>query len=311
MSEADRPAEPLGGAAGSGYGASMDASDERRPGADALLRRVARDFAGDPDEALRAFEEGIRALEKDAAPSPEVRVRLWARAGQLAVFSGRIDQALRRLYDALAIADDGYVALQLGNALHWYGDTPSIDEAEGHFDRALAHARRARDGTLAISALCGRGEVWTWRGRPDRARAAFGEALGITEFSPGDGPTIAPLAGLATAHAEGGVTEKAARLAERALERALRVGDAAGEARARMAAARIMGDAAELRRAAEAAERAPHRPLALRARVHAWRLDPDEPERVRLLAAVRDAGMRGDAAALAPDPGRGGRTERD
>lgn len=289
-----------------GYRARMDATEGGPLRAEDLLARVAHDFASQPDAALDAFVDGVRTLERDTGLDAQRRVRLWARAGQLAVFAGRIDHALRFMYDASTLAEDGYLALQLGNALTWYGDEPSIEEAEGHFARALTHARRARDGPLAIGALCGRGEAELWRERPEAARASFGEALGITEFSSGDAPTITPLAGLASAHAATGLPGKAGRLAERALERALRVGDVAGEARARLVAARIGGDRDGLLRAAETAERAPHRPLALRAKVEAWRRDPDETVRTRLLAEARAAGLRGDAAVLGGAPGRGG-----
>jgi hypothetical protein len=64
---------------------------------------------------------------------------------------------------------------------------------------------------------------------------AFGEALGVSEFSTSEAVSVVPLAGLALAHLGGRAPAKAAPLALRALGRAQRVRDPAGIARALLA----------------------------------------------------------------------------
>lgn len=270
-----------------------------------LLREVAEIWSADPVAAE------ARLASELAGPSrlgPAERARLHARLGQLRIFLGRIDDALELLYVAAADGEDGYVELQLGSALAWRGDAAALAEGERRAAHASDLARRHRDGPLQIGALCVRGEVALARGRSRDAVEAFGEALGVSEFSSSEAVSVLPLAGLALAHLGWRAPAKAAPLALRALERAERVGDPAGRARALLALGTAERDVARLAEAAEAADAAPHRPLALRARVRASKLASElgirpapgeEPARSHeLLAATREAGLRADAALL-------------
>lgn len=282
----------------------------------AALQAAAASWSHDPEGAEAGLTAALEAIERDGAAAAAERARLRARLGQLRVFLGRLDDALRVLYDALALADDGYVALQLGGALSWRGDRPALEEAEGHLARALMAARRNRDGPLAIGALCGRGEILLAAARPREALESFGEALGISEFSRLDAPSVLPLVGLARAHAAGRAPAKAEPLALRALGRARVAGDEPGEARALAALATIQGTPDRLEEAARLADAAPHRPLALRIRCERALRDPAGAASAGaapadLLERAEAMGLSGDALRLRarrpPDEaGRGG-----
>ena len=283
------------------------ATDDAR--AASLLREVAEIWSADPVAAE------ARLAAELAGPSPlgpEARSRLHARLGQLRIFLGRVDDALDVLYEAPAGVEDGYVELQIASALVWRGDAGALAEAERRAAHASELARRHRDGPLQIGALCVRGEAALARGRSRDAVEAFGEALGVSEFSTSEAVSVHPLAGLALAHLGWRAPAKAAPLAGRALRRAERVGDPAGRARALLALGIAEGEVARLQAAAQAAEAAPHRPLALRARLHALLLAPDlgtgtpsgppSGRRPALLQALRTAGMNADAALLERRP---------
>lgn len=270
-----------------------------------LLREVAQIWSADPVAAE------ARLASELAGPSrlgQAELARLHARLGQLRIFLGRIDDALDVLYAASATGEDGYVELQLASALTWRGDAAALAEGERRAAHASDLARRHRDGPLQIGALCVRGEVALALGRPRDAVEAFGEALGVSEFSTSEAVSVLPLAGLALAHLGWRAPAKAAPLALRALERAQRVGDPAGRARALLALGTAERDVGRLAEAAAAADAAPHRPLALRARVRALELASElgiRPEpgaglatSHALLEAAREAGLRADAALL-------------
>lgn len=262
---------------------------QREHGAAAAERELGRFVA--------ALEQGPnRVLSDDAA-------RVRARLGQLRVRVGDLSGALRVLYDALTWADDGYAALHLGSTLTLRG---AFEEAEGHLERARNRARADRDGPLAIGAWCALGELRLLQARGGEAVEAFGKALGITEFAPGDGPSVGPLAGLADAHRAWRNPRKAPELAARALERAERVGDLALRARAGLAVGAATADAELLDAASTWAEAAPHHPLWVRLRVARLALRDDPAERERVRAAAAEAGMAPSEArlgALASDRG--------
>jgi hypothetical protein len=153
--------------------------------------------------------------------------------------------------------------------MFWIGGCDAHHEAVATVAVSLRDARVRRDGPLAIASLCLRGDLALAAGRGAEALEAFGEALGLSEFATSEVASVTPLAGLARAHAVGRAPSKAASLARRARDRAERTGDLAGLARALLALGSAQGEAHTLSLAAETAERAPHRPLALHARLAA------------------------------------------
>lgn len=212
------------------------------------------------DTVLERCADRIRRRPNLLTSDQEARVlTLW---GVTRTRLGRLDDALRVLYDALELADNGYTALQLGNALRYLGD---MEEAEGHLARAFNKAKAERDGDLAIAALCAGGEIDLASGRPRAALERFGEALGITEALAGAGRaaglTVAPLAGLAQAQLAWDNPAKARDLAGRALAHAHEGRDRVLKARAGLAVGVTARSAAALRRAESEALQAPHRPL--------------------------------------------------
>ena len=143
---------------------------------------------------------------------------------------------------------------------------------------------------MAIAALSGLGELRLDTGDGRRAHEAFGQALGLTEFSSDERPTVAPLAGLGHSHAQSGNREKGRTLGERALERARRHGDRVGAARSLFTLATASGNVASFEAAELSARSAPHRPLWLRARyARLPTLHPDE--RREADAAARSMGI--------------------
>lgn len=347
-----------------GPAALLDAALDLADDAAGCERVAATAFAlGDLPRSERAL---LRAHALASAPPSFLtsgrESLLLTRIGALRVRLGRLPEAEEALRAALALSDEGYASLQLGNALRYAG-RPS--EAATLLADALAAARAQRDGGLAIAALCALGELELDRlaaipgtppeespaaaraadpagGAPPRGAAGahhasaqtaverFGEALGITEHAGDPALTVAPLAGLAHAHAlwrvqrhaqprgrgphAHGVSDtsapssapdgKPAALARRALARAESAGDAPGVARALWALGVALHDAATLAAAAERAAAAPHRPLWLRCRLALLRLLPDAggPDaRAELRRAAAEMGV-----ATPPDAGERG-----
>lgn len=270
-----------------------------------------------PDPAVVAFSERASALWRQGAllacleelegaqsllldtpnlAAADVREGVAVRLGATRLRLGRLSEALTGLNDLLEASDSGYAALQLGNVLRYLGRR---DEAEGHLKRAFIQARLQQDGVLAIAALTGLGELHLDAGAGRPALEAFGRALGLTEFSGDERPTVAPLAGLGHSHALNGNAAKGQALAERALLRARRHGDRVGVARARFTLAVAAGEVAGFELAELSARAAPHRPLWLRARYARWpALHPDE--RREAAASTRRMGM---PEARHPTPG--------
>lgn len=262
-------------------------TDDTTPALVALLRDVRTAWLDEPAAAVERLD---RALQQEASWEPSERARLEARRGQLRIFLGRLTSAIVDLQEAMLSGDDPYLALQLASALRWRGGAGDWDESERLAHAARSAATRTRSGPLAIAAECVRGEIALERSRPDEAVRAYGAALGISEFASSEAVTVAPLAGLAVAHLRGRAPRKAEPLARRALERAERAGDDAGRARALMALAEAGRDRAAWTEATAVADRAPHRPLALAARVARAELDGAVPDELR--ASVQQTGMR-------------------
>ncbi len=262
-----------------------------------LLRDVAEAWASDPEAALARLDA---ALDRDDGAFGPSRARLEARRGQLRTFLGRLAAAEAGLRSARAEAVDPYLDLQLAALLGWRGDPAALHEAGGLVTALRSEARRLRDGPLAIAAACLAGEAALREGDADRAVRAYGEALGISEFTSSDAASVAPLAGLATAHARGRAPGKAAPLARRGLERARRVGDLSGAARSLAALAEADRRAELFLEAADEADAAPHRPLALACRVaaaEAGRTPQDDlAARARTIGA-HELASRAEAAA--------------
>ena len=224
---------------------------------------------GDPegleDLGVRAYNAGCLAAAKryygwaiDRAPSERLRLRLAATHLRM----GRLHDVVTDLRPWLDDDETGYVHLHVGNALRYRGNRA---EAGRLLDLARTTAERRRDAPLAVAAGCAEGELLLDRREPKRAVAAFGKALGITELTPDDAITVAPLAGLAEAHAAWRAPQKAVRLAQRAVERARASGRGGSLARASLALARATRHDEDIRAAIDAARAAPHVPLWIRA----------------------------------------------
>jgi hypothetical protein len=261
-----------------------------------VLREVAEAWATDPEAALGRLDA---VLDGHDAPPPPSRARLEARRGQLRTFLGRLGAAETGLRRARGEGRDAYLELQLAAVLGWRGDAPALREAGEIVPGLRARARRLRDGPLAIAAACLAGEAALRHGDADAAVRAYGEALGISEFASSEAASVAPLTGLATAHARGRAPGKAAPLARRALERARRVGDRAGVARALAALAEADGRPELYLEAADEADAAPHRPLALACRIaaaEAGRASAEELRRAARAMGARALEARAEAA---------------
>jgi hypothetical protein len=262
-----------------------------------ILRDVAEAWSRDPQAALARLDAALD--DGDVVGGPQ-RARLEARRGQLRTFLGRLELAEAGLRRARRASADPYLDLQLVAVLGWRGDAAARREAAELLPPLRAQARRLRDGPLAIAAACLAGESALRDGDADAAARAYGEALGISEFASSEAASVAPLAGLATAHARGRAPGKAAPMARRALERARRVGDRAGVARSLAALAEAERRSELFLTAADEADAAPHRPLALACRVaaaEAGRAAPDDlAARARTMGA-HDLGARAEAAA--------------
>lgn len=176
-----------------------------------------------------------------------------------AIRAGRLREAVVLLTPRGGGPEGGYSALHLGHAWRFLGVQ---SEAVGHFQRALAAGETARDRPLTVAALCGAGESALERRDRRAALTHFGRALGLTEL--GGVSAALPLAGLAQTQLLWHNRGKATRLAERALERATALRDAAGEARACLSLGLATGEVAVFERGRRAAQAAPLRPLELR-----------------------------------------------
>lgn len=269
-------------------------SDDATSGLVGLLRDVRDAWDDDPSVAIGLLDD---ALHAEAPWTPSERARLDARRGQLRIFLGRIATAVADLQTAAGRTDDPYVTLQLASALRWRGAADDWQESERLAGLVRTAATRSRSGPLAIAAHCLLGEIALEVHRPDDAVRAFGAALGISEFASSEAVTIAPLAGLAVAHLRGRAPRKAEPMAARALERADRAGDEAGRARSWMALAEARQERAGWTAAIDAADRAPHRPLALAARVALAEREERVPDALR--DAVRTVGAAHLARRLA------------
>ena len=182
------------------------------------------------DVSARLLSEALTLIEDTPNfVTSDEQATLQTRLGALYIRQGDLKNALRVLNAALVLSDNGYSALQLGNALRYLHEP---QEARAHFTRAFNKAKASRDGTLAIAALCAEGELLIDETQAQAAVEHFGKALGITEFSGDEALTVAPLAGLAHAHVLWGNPSKALGLARRAQERAQRTRNPLGESRA-------------------------------------------------------------------------------
>ena len=256
-----------------------------------LIQELWRLAALEPAQAhLQAVLAYLR--KEPYALNAQEHSRVWLRQGMVLLRLGQLSDALPCLYDALEMSDDGYAALQLGNALRYLGE---YDEASGHLTRAFNKAKAERDGTLAIAALNAQGELALDQGQGQNAVEAFGQALGITEFDRDESPSILPLAGIAHGQALWGYPHKGLSVVHKAWQRLPQQPDPALSARVRLAWAHVHqangdNDSAlqQLQQAAADAERAPHQPLYLRIVVMQLRLassaDPARLEPAQKLA---------------------------
>lgn len=283
--------------------------DALPPAPDELLREreLASGRGGELERlGMRAFQAGFVAFAAEtyrdamrAEPSDRLRVRLAAAEIRLGMLASAVDTTA----DALTGESRGYAYLQRGNAFRYLG---RWDDARTHLAAAQRVAEEkptdgGADAMLALAASCALGELELDRDQPERAVPCFGRALGLSELTSADAITIAPLAGLAEAHARWRAPRKAIELAERALERARRIDDAVGAARALLSLAIATGDRTAIEMAAGEALRAPHLPLWVRSRSAWLRLTgeaADETRRNEAHDVARWAGMRPDAEML-------------
>ncbi len=233
-----------------------------------------------PDVALSLWQVGrledtVDLLERSVErlePSSDSVPTLLTRLGAAHIRLGHLQKAVNILYDALELSDNGYTALQLGNALRYLGE---FEEAAGHLTRAFHKAKTERDGALAIAALCAQGELALDEGEAHLAIELFGKGLGLTELSSHEPLSVAPLAGLSQAHSAWDYPKKAVEVGEKALRRAEAAGDSVGKARALLSLGLAKQEVGLLKRSEHEAERAPHHPLKLRAQVARLELAPN------------------------------------
>ena len=242
-------------------------------------------------EVIDLLEGAVARLESSSGDAPMLLTRIGAAHVRL----GNLQKAVNILYDALELADNGYTALQLGNALRYQGE---FEEAAGHLTRAFHKAKSARDGALAIAALCAQGELALDEGEAQAAIELFGRGLGLTELSSFEPLSVAPLAGLSQAHAAWDYPKKAAEVGEKALRRAVAADDSVGKARALLSLGLAKEEVALLERSEREAKNAPHRPLELRAKVARLELVPNLEEVEAVIREVRGVGMREEVKRL-------------
>ena len=244
--------------------------------------------AGRISDAADALERTLKLLKEtpNFVTSDEQAV-LMTRLGAARIRLGKLNEALGPLYDALELSDNGYSALQLGNALRYLGEH---EEAGGHFQRAFNRAKAERDGTLAHATLCAQGELALDQKQAQVAVERFGQALGLSEVANDDALSIPPLAGLGQAHTLWGYPSKGADIASKALERAQALKDSVGIARSLLSLGIAQNNLQHLQNAEKEALCAPHQPLALRALVAQLDIerDPDVLEHAISLATKLD-----------------------
>ena len=240
-------------------------------------------------DLLEVTLEGLESSDKDQVPT------LLTRIGAAHIRLGNLQTAVNRLYDALELSDNGYTALQLGNALRYLGD---FEEAAGHLTRAFHKAKTERDGALAIAALCAQGELALDEGEAQAAIELFGKGLGLTELSSHEPLSVAPLAGLSQAHVAWENPKKAVEVGEKALRRAVAADDSVGKARALLSLGLAKEEVALLKQSEFGAKNAPHRPLALRAKVARLELDPNPEEVEEVMREVQEVEMREEVRRL-------------
>lgn len=247
-------------------------------------------------EVVKVLEQSLSLLESTAnLITSDSQALMLTRLGAAYLRLGNMAPALRVLYDALEMSDNGYSALQLGNALRYLGEG---EEAEGHLSRAFNRAKTERDGQLAIAALCAQGELMLDQQQAQSAAERFGQALGITEFSRNEAITVAPLAGLAHAQVLWGHRGKATELARRALQRAKAAGDSVGEVRTRLSLGLATEDALHLQEALQQLKTVMHRPLELRIMLTSLTLSSDSGLLEQALTLAKSLDMKPEADKL-------------
>jgi tetratricopeptide (TPR) repeat protein len=248
------------------------------------------------DGALWACHATLVAVQADLARAPNLappdrREGVTIRLGAVRIRLGLFREALPELYDLLEATDQGYAALHLGAALRCLGDE---EVAADHLTWAFERAKIARDGVLAIAALCERADLHLGVGDTRSALEGFGQALGLSEFTSDPRPSVVPLAGLARVHARAGRRGKALEQAQRARSRAR---DRIGRARSLAASAEALDQPEAYVRAAYGARLAPHLPLWIATAVRApGALSP--AHRAAAAAAATAAGLVGEAATI-------------
>lgn len=225
---------------------------------------------------LGALDACVQVCDVVWLHTPKASVTI--RKGACLIRLGRLADAMTLLHTApeLHTAPDnelqGYVLLQLGNALRYQGANEAQQQARATLTEALEQAETQRDGGLVIAVRTALGELALEQGHLETAIEMLGKALGLTEFFSDKRLTIAPLGALAHAHVLWKNPSKAFDLAERAVNRAQDSVDRVGTARAKFASALAAGlreprqqqTAYTLAEALQAAQHAPHVPLALR-----------------------------------------------
>ena len=240
-------------------------------------------------DLLESAVEGLESSDKDKVPM------LLTRVGAAHIRLGGLQTAVNRLYDALELSDNGYAALQLGNALRYLGE---FEEAAGHLTRAFHKAKEGRDGALAIAALCAQGELALDEGEAQAAIELFGKGLGLTELGGHEPLSIAPLAGLSQAHSAWDYPKKAVEVGEKALQRAETAADSVGKARALLSLGLAKQEVELLKESEREAKNAPHRPLELRAKVARLEFIPGLEEVEEVLKEAQSLEMQPEVKRL-------------
>ena len=249
--------------------------------------------AGRLEDVVDLLESAVERLE--TSPNKNQVPTLLTRLGAAHVRLGNLQSAVNRLYSALELSDNGYSALQLGNALRYLGE---FEEAAGHLTRAFHKAKTGRDGALAIAALCAQGELALDEGKAHLAIELFGKGLGLTELSSHEPLSVAPLAGLSQAHTAWDYPKKAVEVGEKALRRAETAGDGVGKARALLSLGLAKREVDLLERSEAEADNAPHHPLKLRAQVARLELVPNTEEVEEVGEDARKMGMQPEVKRL-------------
>jgi tetratricopeptide (TPR) repeat protein len=245
---------------------------------------------------LQDAADRLQHLLAAAQPSqPATCCRLLTLLGAVQIRLGQLEAAVSALRQATTLPDDGYSALQLGNALRYRGDQSGAASA---LAEALRQAHRFGDGALAITTLCAQGELALDRGQAREAIERFGRALGLTELCNDIGLSIIPLAGLAQAHLGWKNPRKAAGLAHKAVDRAQLAGDRIGQSRGLLSLGLATRDPDILADARQLAAQAPHRPLVVKVMCAELQLTWDDALWREALAAAERYGMEAEQRTL-------------